>query len=225
MLKIPENVVVVFKTVFPLVIIIILFIVVGEFGFGKIGEIRAQVSAAQINQKILTQKLDILKNISGTGAASSNIVASALPSSNPALSVISQLKILAGNSSLVLSELKAGTPTADPQGYSTVSLTFTIVGSRLQVESFLNSTTSFAPLTIVDKIKLSEISSGSAMANISVKSFYAPFPTKIPAITDALSDLTAAEQATLKSVSSLTQPTFSALPAPVAGGKSDPFSP
>jgi Tfp pilus assembly protein PilO len=223
-MKIQENVIMVIKAVVPLFIVVILFAVVGQFGFGKIAGIRDQISTAQSDQKILSQKLDILKNIQSTGAQSSNLVATALPDGSPALSVISQIKILAGSAGVTLSEVKAGASAVDTTGLSAVSITFNVAGSRSQVESFVNMISSFAPVSVVEKIKISESAPGTALANVSIKSFWAPFPTKVPAITTAITDLTAAEKQTLQGLSSLTQPVFVAVQAG-AGGKADPFSP
>ena len=223
-MKIQENVIMVIKAVVPFFIVIILFAVVGQFGFGKIAGIRDQISTAQSDQKILSQKLDILKNIQSTGAQSSNLVASALPDGSPALSVISQIKILAGSAGVTLSEVKAGASAVDTTGLSAVNITFNVAGSRTQVESFINLVSSFAPVSVVEKIKISESAPGAALANVSIKSFWAPFPTKVPVITTAITDLTAAEKQTLQGLSSLTQPVFVAVQAG-AGGKADPFSP
>ena len=223
-MKIQENVIMVIKAVVPFFIVIILFAVVGQFGFGKIAGIRDQISTAQSDQKILSQKLDILKNIQSTGAQSSNLVASALPDGSPALSVISQIKILAGSAGVTLSEVKAGASAVDTTGLSAVNITFNVAGSRTQVESFINLVSSFAPVSVVEKIKISESAPGTALANVSIKSFWAPFPTKVPVITTAITDLTAAEKQTLQGLSSLTQPVFVAVQAG-AGGKADPFSP
>ena len=225
MQKIPENVMIVIKTVLPLMVIILLFVIVGQFGLGKITELRNQIATASGDQKILSQKLDILSSIASTGTSLSNAAVMALPSSNSALSVTSQVKVLASGLGLVLSEVKAGSPVNDPLGFSSVIVSFNVIGPRAQIETFLTKITSFAPITIVDKIKISESTPGTALGNISVKSFYAPFPTKLPAVGDAIADLTAAEKQTLKDVASLTQPLFSQIPASTGGGKADPFSP
>jgi len=224
MKKIPENVTTVAKAFLPLTVIIILFVIVGNFGFGKITELRNQITASQSDQKILTQKLDVLRNVSTNGTQISNFAVSALPDSNPSLAVMSQIKTIAGSHNLIISDIKATGPTIDPSGLSSVTTSFNVSGSREQMESFVNSVGSFAPITIVTKIKLSEDSPGSALANLSVKSFWAPFPTKIPAITEVISDLTPDEQQMLQDISSLNQPVFIQLPAS-GGGKSDPFAP
>jgi Tfp pilus assembly protein PilO len=223
-MKIQKNVLTVIKAVIPFIVVIILFAIVGNFGFGKITEIRDQITAIQSEQKVLTQKLDILKNIQSSGAQSSNLAATALPDSNSSLSVISQIKSLSGQTGVGLSGVKAGSPAVDTTGLSSINISFNLAGSRTQVEQFVNMVSSFAPISIVDKIKISESAPGVALANITVKSFWSPFPTKVPAVTSAIIDLTPAEKQILQSLGSLTQPMFVSIQAG-QGGKSDPFSP
>ncbi len=223
-MKIQENVKIVIKAVLPFIIVIILFVTVGQFGFGRIVEIRNQIAGAQSEQKILTQKLDILENIQSSGTQFSNLAVAALSDSSPSLSVISQIKILAMKEGIVLNQMKASSPTIDPAGLSTISISFNAAGSRTQIESFINAISSFAPISIVDKIKISESAPGAALANITVKSFWAPFPTKVPAVTTAITDLTSAERETLQNLGNLTQPVFVSIQAS-QGGKADPFSP
>lgn len=224
MQKIPENVMSVIKVVLPLLVVILLFVVVGKFGFGKITNVRAQISAAQTEQKVLSQKVSILTNVASVGEQFSNLAVSALPDSNPALAVVSQLKILAGTEALLLSEVKSGTPANDAAGLSAVSVSFNVIGSRVQIESFINKIDDIAPITVVDKIKINETSPGSSVGSISVKSFWAPFPTKIPPVSEAISDLTSDEEQIMQELSVLNQPVFSQIP-PAQGGKTDPFTP
>jgi len=224
MLKIPENILTIIKTLAPLVVVIVLFMIVGQFGFGKITDIRNQIEATKSDQKILTQKLDILRKIEDTGEQSSNLVVVALPDSNPSLFVVSQIKLLAGKNGLTIGGLKASSPAVGTTGLSTVNISFTLAGSRSQIESFIKGVSSFAPITIVDRIKINESGPGISMGGITLKSFWAAFPTKIPAVSQALADFTPAEQQTLQDLRSLTLPIFSQVPAG-QGGKSDPFSP
>lgn len=224
MQKIPENVMSVIKVVLPLLIVIVLFVIVGKFGFGKISGIRTQILAAQTEQKVLSQKLSILTNVASTGEQFSNLAVSALPDSNPSLAVVSQLKILAGTDGLVISEVKSGSPANDTTGLSAVNVSFNVIGSRVQIESFINEISTIAPITIVDKIKINESSPGASVGNIVVKSFWAPFPTQIPTVSQAIADLTPDEQQIMQDLGVLKQPVFSQIP-PAQGGKSDPFSP
>lgn len=221
--KIPDNVMTILKAILPFFVVVALFVIIGNFGFGKISEVRDRIASALADKQVLTQKLDILKNIEVNGEKFSNIAVSALPDTNPSLAVISQVKILSGKVGLTISEIKAGSPGTNTSGLSFVNVSFKVMGQREQIESFITDISSVAPITIVDKIKLSESTPGVSMASVSVKSFWAPFPTKIPAVDKAISDLTPQEQKTLQSLNSLTQPIFTTIPAGV-GGKSDPFS-
>lgn len=224
MQKIPENAKSVIKVALPLLAVLVLFAIVGKFGFGKISDVRGQVAAAQTEQKVLNQKLNILTNVAVTGEQFSNLAVSALPDSNPALAVISQLKILAGTDGLLISEVKSSAPIEDPTGVSVVNVLFNITGSRVQIESFINKIGSIAPITIVDKIKIIESAPGASTGNITVKSFWASFPAKIPPVSEAISDLTPEEQQVMQDLNVLKQPVFNQIP-PAQGGKSDPFSP
>lgn len=122
-----------------------------------------------------------------------------------------------------MSELKSGSPGFDPSGLSVINISFKLTGPRAQIATFVSDIASIAPITVVNKIKISESSPGLSFATISVKSFWSPFPTKIPAVDKAVSDLTPAEQQTLQDLGSLVQPIFNQVPVG-AGGKSDPFS-
>ena len=153
MQKIPENVKIVLKSLIPLLIAIILFVIVGNFGFTKISDIRSRISKAERDQKILTQKLDILRNVEANGEAMSNIAVAALPDSNPSLSVISQLKTLAGMNGVILSEIKAGASSTG-SGIYPVSITFNVSGSRAQINSFITGIDKFAPISVVERIKI-----------------------------------------------------------------------
>jgi Tfp pilus assembly protein PilO len=226
MIKIPENMLTVLKAFLPLLVVVILFIIVGQFGFGKISDIRSEIETAKSDQKILTQKLDILRRIEGNGEQSSNLVVTALPESNPSLLVTSQVRILAGKNGLTVGSLKASSPAAGTTGLSSVNISFNIMGSRSQIETFIKEVGSIAPITIVDRIKITESGPGTSMGGITLKSFWAPFPTKVPAVSQALTDFTPAEQQTLEELRSLTQPIFSQIPASTSSsGKSDPFAP
>ena len=88
---------------------------------------------------------------------------------------------------------------------------------------FLKSIDTIAPITLVDKIKINEVG-GTTRAEVSVKSFFAALPTKLPSLTEPLRDLTEAERETLSKISALTQPPFTDIPPSQGEGKIDPFA-
>ena len=70
--------------VFPLLAVIILFIIVGKFGLSKISEVRAGLAKAQKDRTILTQKTDILRTVSASVGESALIRAALVAPGLPA---------------------------------------------------------------------------------------------------------------------------------------------
>lgn len=207
----------------PLLISIFLIIAVAKIGLGKVLSLREEISQAETDKTILTEKLNTLTSLSADLQSNSQLSSYALPDKNPALSVISQLKSL-GNQNLVsLSKIKSGTNTGGPASVSSVGVTFEVIGPKDGIIAFLTSLKKIAPLIQIDKIKLSQVVD-QANASISVASFWAPYPTKLPEITSPISNLSADEVTTLSAISRLTPPQFVSLSPSTTAGKSDPFS-
>lgn len=221
--SIPENIKIIIASASPLVIVLILFLVVGNFGMGKVRSVRDEITQAETAQNILTQKLTLLQTVSQTLGNAPDIAATALPSSNSALTAISQLKNLGFLNSILLSNVKGGTETKDSSGLSRADITFEITGTRPQIMAFIKSIPGVAPIILVDSVKLNE-SAGVTRATVGVKTFWSALPTTLPKVGQALTDLTPEEKNILVTLSSLTQPVFLALPPAAGGGKTDPFS-
>jgi Tfp pilus assembly protein PilO len=220
--NIPENIKLMLRSTLPLFVVIILFVMVAKFGFGKISGLRQEIARSQKDSVILSQKLDLLRTVAETVSTGSQVAIVTLPATNPSLTVSSQLKNLAFQNSVVITNLKSGSEVQDPSGLSRVNVSFDVIGGRTQIIGFIKSIEKIAPITMVDKIKLTE-SSAETRANVSVKSFWAPLPTKLPALTDQISDLTPDELNTLNEISKFIQPTFTEVPASETEGKADPF--
>lgn len=222
-MKISQSQKVILEAVGPLVIIVFLSIFVGRFAIGKILEVRDNIVTSQRNQAVLKQKLDVLTIVSSSIGSSPNIVVGALPDKNPSLMTLSQLKLLSSQNSILVSDLKTSAATKDASGLSRVDITFDLQGSRPQIFSFVKSIGKIAPITHLAKFRLSE-SEGVAQANIVVSSYFAPLPTKLPAVNSQIQDLTTSDKTLITQVSQLTQPQFVEIPATGATGENtNPF--
>lgn len=220
---IPENIRVIITNSLPLAIVIILFLFVGNFGVSKITSMGDQVAQATKSNNILTQKVNTLQAVGSIYGNAPDMATTALPSSDSALTAISQIKTLSFLQSLTLSNIKAGTETLDLTGLSRVDISLEAVGSKAQIVAFVKSISGIAPITTVESIKLNE-SAGSSHATISLRTYWSPLPKTLPAVDQAISDLTPDERATLLTIGKLTQPSFLTLPPASGGGKADPFS-
>ena len=222
--KLPGNIRMILISVLPLAVTGILFLVVGQFGISKISQVRDQTTKSQQDEATLSQKLTLLSDLSEIASTGSDLSATALPDSNPALTVISQIKNLAVQHGVIISSTKSGAEIKDNSGLSRVDVTFDADAGRSQIFAFVEGIELLAPITLVDKIKINELG-GVARATVSVKSFWAAFPKTLPALNQPLSDLTSSEKKTLGDISKLTQPGFINIPPSEISGKPDPFSP
>lgn len=221
--NLPENVKLVISSLSPLIIVGILFALVGQFGISKVVDVRNQIAKAEKDQAILTQKLTLLKSISGTINESTRTSLAVLPDTNPSLIMMSQLKIISSSNSVLISGVKSGTPINDSSGLFHVDISFQVSGTRSQVISFLNNISLIAPITIVDKVKITE-SAGAVRADVTTKSYWSSLPKTLPVMTSPITDLTTAEKKIVTDIGSLTQPTFVNVPSSSESGKIDPFS-
>jgi hypothetical protein len=211
------------KLIGPPIVVIILFVLVVKLGFAKIGDLRSDIAKEQKSVTILTEKLNLLSQVDEE-ADQASFTSAALPPTNPSLTIISQLKTLAASSGLLISGVKAGSQSLDKAEVSKVDINFDIGGDRSAIFQFLQKINTIAPISRVDKVKLVQLG-GVSRASVTVRSYFAALPEKLPAISDAITDLTPDEKQTLKDVLGLTQPTFIEVTASQNAGKADPFGP
>ncbi len=194
------------KAVAPLFIVIILFFVVGKFGISQIKNTRQQINTIKKTESVLTGKLKILQSISEVSASGADISLVALPENNPALSVISQIKFLAFTNSIVIESIKSSTP-GEVVDLSYVTTSFTAIGTKDSILSFIRAIDTIAPISVVEKMDIST-NAGSSEASVSMRTYFASLPKTIPTITQAITDLNASEKELLSDISLLTAPVF-----------------
>ncbi len=222
-LEISENDKQILKSVAPLVIVIILFVIVGKFAIAQVTNLRNQISEAKKTQSVLSNKLNILRSISQVSISGTNAALIALPKSNPSLQVMSQLKFLASSNLVVIEGIKVSMAGDSSDSLSHVTTSFNIIGPKDAIIAFVKSVDTIAPITFVEKMELVE-DSGLSAANITTKTYYASLPTTIPTVTQTITDLTSSEKDLLSQIGGLSQ---SALEIPasasVSGINPNPF--
>jgi Tfp pilus assembly protein PilO len=223
MKKIPENLIIVLKSLFPLLIIVVLFFILGKTSIKKMQDIQAQIKAVGQDKAVLNEKLDLLRSVAATGTRDSNEAVAALPVSNPSLAVVSQLKAMALQNGLLISTIKARKDPEEDQNIQTLTVSFSIVGAKNELNNFLRNIGTLAPITRLNTVKVSE-SSGTYSGEVIVNSFWAPLPTYLPASIQEFQDFTPSDKEILKRVNTLTPPVSIEAPPAGEGGKVDPFA-
>jgi len=105
---------------------------------------------------------------------------------------------------------------------SALSVSFKVSGTLGQITSLLKAIRNVAPIMTLDGVELSD-SGGISLADISIKSYWASFPDKIPSITQPIKKFTKEDLDVLLSLSKLTSPGFSNLSPQSPSGRKDPF--
>jgi hypothetical protein len=191
----------------PLTVVIILFILVINFGVPKVVGLRSQISSTQTLDATLTQKLSILQSFAQNPAINNvNAAVTALPKTNPSVVVISQLKNATSCCGVILSNIKSGASTGSTELQIT-NTNFQVVGPRDSIINYLKSVELIAPISVINSVRINE-NGGLTSANVSLLSYWAPYPTTIPSVTQPITDLTSSEKLILSQISSLTQPTI-----------------
>jgi len=171
----------------------------------------------------LQEKVEVLSQFRGIisdGTVSS--LNAALPETNSALLMLSQIKTLSSKHSLLFSDLNVGTPAIGDSGLYKVELKFDLDGQIEQIIPFLRELKFFAPVSNIREV---EFISGTEVSRstVSIVVYFAEYPNKIPAITDPIVNLTASEVETLSVLEGLIIPDFVDLEPSAPGERANPF--
>jgi len=194
----------------PLIIAVILLLVVGKFGISKISEVKNDINKTKVDQTILTQKLKLLQVLDKIVKTNGGVVFTALPDKNSSLIVISQLKLMAIKSGILVSGVKSSSALSVLPGINEAGITFSVFGSREKVFEFIKIISNIAPVSHVVKISLTE-EIGGTRADLNVKTYWTDLPKNIPAIKTPITDLSTTERESLSRISTLIQPEFTTL--------------
>jgi len=189
-----------------LVVLLLLFVFALRVGIGQIISLSKKVAESKVEEQVLSQKLEILKTSEESALPLADLSLVAIPSENPALIVISQLKNLAGEKGVGLSNIEAKQTAAVASIFHT-EIEVTVEGEMGPLFDFLKGLGSISPLLSLDQVIIRQ-ESGIAKVDALIFGNFAPLPTTLPSITSPLDELTAEEKDILAKISSYSQPVF-----------------
>jgi hypothetical protein len=221
--NVPEGDKQILKSVAPLVIVLVLFIITGKFAITQITNVRNQISLAKKSQSVLSEKLKTLRSSAQISADGSGVALIALPKSNPSLQVISQLKMLASSNLALIEGLRSNVTESSTDEILHVTTSFSLVGPKDAIIAFVKGVDTIAPITFVEKMELVE-DAGLSSATITTRTYFASLPKTIPTVTQPITDLTLSEKDLLTQLSKLSQSAIDT-PAPSSGSgtNANPF--
>jgi len=223
-----KNVPFIIKIAVKPLLIVVLLVALSITGFSRafyeIGSLTEERAKAAKNENILKSKLDTLSGNVASVATDANYAVSFFPGENPALLVLYQLRGSAANYGLILSNLEVNPGAEDPNGFLKTSVSFDIQGPLRQILDFVNSTKTISPNVWIERTELNFIGEGDILqASINLKSYWSPFPIKIPALVEPITALDASEKEILSKVSVFSLPPFVSLTPAVPRENANPF--
>lgn len=186
--------------------LIVLGFVVFRLASSQIPSQQGKLSTQLKKEETLRQKSEILRNLDSNIANQVDITSFALPAQNSAFAVSAQLKRLAAENSVIVTNLRIGAE-AKEGVISSTDIGFDAEGAMPSVLAFLEGIGKAAPITLIDKIQINQ-AGGSARATVKTKVFWSELPKTLPAISEPLSDLTNEEKEILVKIVGLTPPDF-----------------
>lgn len=221
-----KNIPFILKVAVKPLLVLVLLITVSLIGFSRafyeIGSLRQESETVNKSENVLKSKLDTLSGSQASVTTDANYAASFLPGENPALLVLYQLRESAVKSGLLFSNFKVGSEMKDAGGFMTVSVSFDLQGPLAQILDFVNSIKAISPNVWIGKTELN-FTGETLQATIDTTSYWSPFPTKIPPLTEPITALNSAEKEILAKISSYSQPSFVSLTAGAPRENLNPF--
>lgn len=208
--------------------ILIVLILVAVFGsrvsISRIQKVQNNLNTAEADTISLRQKQDILREVQSQVGVYTDPVFAMLPDKNPALIVVSQLKGLAEENQVVLSNISVGSASRSKLGPMRVEISFVLNGSELSVTNFLTSVDgNISPYTKIQQVRISYLP-GAARAEASIITFFNEFPQTLPAITDPIKNLNESDLDLISRIRTLRLPTFTVITASAPVVNDNPFA-
>lgn len=197
----------------------------------NVNGLNQDISQGSSAENVLQAKLNSLEGTDPNLSSQESILSlNALPTSSSVLVAFSQIKKLTLTNGLSINNLRSSGDTLNPaKTIGSTQIDFEVDGTYPSLASFITQLASSAPVLRFDTIKITSQNSGEAKVYrlaASLFSYWAPLPTKLPAIDEPITKLTDDEQKILNRISVLTQPIFSVGGTAVeatSSGRPDPF--
>jgi Tfp pilus assembly protein PilO len=211
--------------------VVIVFIISAKVILDNISTLNSKAGQNQQSENQFQTKLNTLQTVNQQVSSESIAVITALPATNPVLTLVSQIKIQSLLLGLTLNDIKSSKASIVPgTQISTAEIDFNIDGSYVNIASFISKISNSVPVNRFDTIRInSQSSSGNTLYRLSATlfPFWAPLPTQLPSIDAPVTELTSDEKIILGNITSLQQPSLNegtVSATPTNPSRTNPFS-
>lgn len=200
----PENLKFLYIPLSVLLGIAVLSIISFKLFSDRLSQQQSEINQAQGQQIVLSQKLGALEH-SGNIINSVQSISFALPGENPSFIEVSQIRRYTQALGLTLSSIQIGQETTDAGGILHANVNFDVEGNPITIFSLIDKIKGAAPLTVGNNISINQ-KGGTTMSTFTLSVYWSPFPEKLPAITEPVSELNTSDEEILSKVANLDLP-------------------
>lgn len=205
-----------------LVILIFLFSFLIKSGLSKYSDQRKLIKESQALENVLKQKTTYLNENQVTIMANSGMLAVALPEKNPALIIMSQIKLLQGFIPVTISNMRFSSPGQVSPTRNSLGITFSVDGDMEGITSLIDKILNILPLITINKIDISG-TGGAYTADIKVTSYWEKLPEKIPAVTDPIKEMSKDSLTLITKLQGMEKPEFQTFSPQPPSTRTNPF--
>ena len=218
----PANLRLIIKSGALLVLVIAMGGVLLRYGVSLILKQRQEIAIIKKEEVVMKDKIETLKVIEPNLDIFTHTALIAVPSENPGLVVASQIKSLASEKNVLVTQFKLDKNLEENQVLSS-ELNLKVTGSLSPLVEFLQNLNGISPIITLTHIEIDK-SAGEASADISLRVYWSKLPTQIPALSGQLESLTETEKKTLDRILRLREPSvFEGGSSQVSSGRTNPF--
>lgn len=212
-----------------MVVFLVLIAVAGNFLLGQISSIREQSGLLNSKIETLEARVAALQNTSDTLKDSASVAAVAVPEQNPSVLVTRQLRKLASDKGVALSDFSVvSTNTQDANAMYTYEVKFQVsAADYAAVAAFLGEMDNLLPLVNLGSLAVDSRAATGTEAQVRLVAYSAAYPVSFPSLDEPLSGLSEEEQKLLNALGGFNAPEVGAkVPATTqATPRPNPFSP
>jgi Tfp pilus assembly protein PilO len=220
---IKSEIVYLLKPLSFVVLIIAMFIALFRIGTSQITLLRNNLDELKAENAKLNTKYNILSSVTRNKTEDSQLYTIAVPNQSSSLFAFSQIKKIAVEKNMLISNLRSSSSSELEGNISASSISFSIDGTYEESFEFLKAISKTMPIMNITKIEFSQ-TADLLNTNVTLNVYSAPLPKVIPSLTSAVTALTPAENELINELSTYRAPEFVQLIPQENEVKDEPFN-
>ncbi|MEK7526150.1 MAG: hypothetical protein AAB546_01580 [Patescibacteria group bacterium] len=201
-----------------LLVLLVAFFLAGKYFLGRISGLNSQITAAKTEQIALQAKLAILEENQTSVDSFKEKVVLALPSENPVLAGVSQIRSAASAGGVIINNLSGGQITKKDD-VNQIAISFDLETDIATAFAVVKAISNSAPVSTISKFSIVS-SSENPRISVVINYHWSALPKQLPDITDSSKQLTDEEQKVLAIISNMNFVNFDQDIHPVVRGDS-----